>query len=118
MANNLYPNLDYRTPLFSSNNQLLKVNGIEGARAYPTYPNSVIALFDANEDYMYIKTTDSGNYPTIDTYKFTKILPETPQELTNNFVTKEEFQKFKEEILNAQQSVSKSGAVAGTDLKF
>lgn len=115
MANNLYPNLDYRAPLFNGANQLLKVNGIEGARAYPTYPNSTIALFDANEDYMYIKTTDSGNYPTIDTYKFTKVLPEAPQELTNNFVTREEFLKFREEILNAKQSVSKS---ADADLKF
>ena len=108
MANNLYPNLDYRTPLFGGTNQLLKVNGLEGARAYPTYPNSVVALFDANEDYMYIKTTDSGNYPTIDTYKFTKVVPASPQDLTSNFVTKEEFLKFREEILNAKQSVSKS----------
>ncbi len=108
--NNLYSDLNaYRPQLFNTTNQLLRVNGIEGARAYPTYPNSVVALFDANDDYMYIKSTDSANYPTIDTYRFSKVLPESQNE-KGDYVTRKEFLKFKEEILNAQQSISKSAA--------
>ena len=39
---------------------LIRVNGIEGARMYPVQPNTRIALFDANEDVFYIKCADAG----------------------------------------------------------
>ena len=45
---------------------LIRVNGIEGARAYNMPPNSTVALFDGNEDIMYIKTTDGAGYYDID----------------------------------------------------
>ena len=35
--------------------QLEKVNGMESAKAYPTSPNSMVALFDANDDVFYLK---------------------------------------------------------------
>lgn len=36
---------------------LIRVNGIEGAKTYQMSANSTVALFDSNEDIMYIKTT-------------------------------------------------------------
>lgn len=90
--------------------QLDKVNGIDSARAFPTKPNSQIALFDANEDVMYIKTTDGNNFATIRKFRFIEE-PETSQQQADTikmdelFVSKEEFEKFKEEMLNGQQSI-------------
>ena len=89
--------------------QLDKVNGIDSARAFPMKPNSTIALFDANEDIMYIKSTDANNFATIRRFRFI----EEPEVVPKNteYVTIDEFNKFKEEILNGKQSIrsNKSG---------
>lgn len=106
-----YPNLpNYMTtsptPLSSQAQgaQLTRVNGIESARAYPTNPNSTVALFDENEDIMYIKSTDASNFPTIRKFRF---IEEKEQLDIDNakYVTMEEFEKFKEEVLNGKQFV-------------
>ena len=82
--------------------QLAKVNGMESAKAYPTQPNSMVALFDANDDVFYVKTTDASNFPTIKRYRFYE---ESEEKLQNEkYVTIEEFNRFKEEMLNGQQS--------------
>ena len=39
--------------------ELIKVNGLEGAKNYPLSPGSTIALFDAESDIMYIKSMDA-----------------------------------------------------------
>lgn len=51
--------------------QLVKVTGMEGARAYQMPPNSVAPLFDANEDILYVKSTDGAGFPTIRRFSFT-----------------------------------------------
>ena len=90
----------------TSQQSLLRVNGIESAKAYPTQPNSMVALFDENEDVFYIKSTDASNFPTIKKYRFTEEVEKKPEEIANEkFVTIEEFSKFKEEVLDAQQSI-------------
>lgn len=50
--------------------ELIRVNGLEGARAYQMPPNSVAALFDANQDLMYIKATDGAGFPSIRVFSF------------------------------------------------
>lgn len=87
----------------TAGDQLRSVNGIEGAKQFPMAPNSRIALFDANEDIVYIKATDAGGYPSVRSFRMTEIT-ETPKE--TQYVTLEEFNKFKQEILNAKQFVS------------
>lgn len=93
-------------PISYTQNQkdgLISVNGIESARAYPTQPNSRVALFDSNDDVFYVKTTDASNFPTIKRYRF---FEESEEQVNNEkYVTIEEFDKFKEEMLNGQQSI-------------
>lgn len=84
---------------------LKQVTGIEGAKAYQTPPNSTVALFDSNSDYMYIKSTDSGGYPTIRMFTFQEVFPNQQQTPSGDYVTKQEFEQFKQEVLNAQQPV-------------
>lgn len=44
--------------------QLIRVTGMEGAKAYQMPPNSVVPLFDADNDIMYVKSTDgAGTVP-------------------------------------------------------
>lgn len=49
-----YPNYSPAYSFQSYSNNLIRVTGLEGARAYQMQPNSTAALFDANEDLMYV----------------------------------------------------------------
>lgn len=89
----------------------IKVHGMDGAKAYPTQPNSSYAMFDDNDDIFYYKVTDHNNYPiSLRRFRFyeeEEPVPEPPPE----YVTMDEFRKFKEEMLNGKQSVrSQSGS--------
>lgn len=88
-----------------------KVNGLDSAKAFQTQPNTEVVLFDANEDIFYLKTTDASNFPSIRTFKFTEVKSQTDPTGTE-YVTKEEFDKFKKELLNGKQHLwrGKSGS--------
>lgn len=86
---------------------LIQVTGMEGAKAYPLAPNSVAALFDADRDVMYIKRTDAGGYPTIAAYSFAP-LQETAPTKQPDYVTRQEFEEWKEMMANGKQPVRKA----------
>ncbi len=77
--------------------ELIRVTGFEGARAYQMPPNSNAALFDNNEDIFYVKTTDGAGFPTIRAFRFTPMETQTP---ANDFVTREEFERLRQEVLS------------------
>ena len=105
------PNPPLINPI-SSPTELPMVNGYESAMRYPMQPNSRIALFDANDDIMYIKQTDASGYPVITKYRFSRV-EEKPQDDVQ-YVTLDEFNKFKEEMLNGQQPVRRSESTKST----
>ena len=102
---NYYPNFQQPTQL----QQLIKVNGIDGARAFQMSPNSSVALFDINADLIYIKSTDGAGFPTIDTYKFTRVEEKSVPEV--EYVSKEEMmeeiEKLRKEIKNNGKQYTK-----------
>ncbi len=104
-AQNFQQMVQFQNPQqFIPGDQLLKVNGREGANAFPTRPNSRYALFDENDDVLFIKQTDSANFPTIKRYRFVE--EEETKKESEQFVTVAEFEKFKEEMLsNAKQLI-------------
>lgn len=61
---------------------------------------------------MYIKQTDASGYPVITKYRFTRV-EENPQNDVQ-YVTLDEFNKFKEEMLNGQQPVRRSESTKST----
>lgn len=82
---------------------LIRVTGMDGAKAYQMGPNSATALFDANEDVFYVKTTDGASFPTIRAFRFEPI--ENAPAQSTEYVTRQEFEALKGMILNAQQPV-------------
>lgn len=99
----------YQTnPIYSNRNNIsysrsgepVSVNGMGSVNAFQTLPNTRTVLFHSSEPIFYCKVTDDNNYPNIKVYRYTEIKP-TSQE--SQFVTIEEFNKFKEDILNGQQ---------------
>lgn len=89
--------------------ELPKVHGLESARNFPISnqlpPNSRIALFDDDDDIMYIVQTDASNYPTVKRFRFTEEADPAMVKAEEKYVTLEEFNKFKEDILNGKQFV-------------
>lgn len=115
LANSMGINMQNNIPM---NNSLMltRVTGLEGAKAYQMPANSTVALFDNNEDLMYIKTTDGAGFPTIRTFAFNEIVANNNTVPENvDYVTRDEFNKLKEELLNGKQSISRSKSNLTTD---
>lgn len=97
MPNQNYQPSWYYTPSITQPiNGLVSVTGIEGAKAYQLPPNSSMPLFDANEDMLYVKTTDAAGYPTIKAFAFQPIQGEQPSE--TEYVPRSEFDALVEKV--------------------
>ena len=93
---------------------LIQVTGLEGAKAYPMAPNSEVALFDAGRDVFYVKRTDAGGYPTIQAYQFAPVQEDAPTQQPE-YVTRQEFEEWKEAMSNGKQPVRKAKPAADPD---
>ena len=88
---------------------LIRVNGIDGAKTYQMPANSTVALFDSNEDIMYIKTTDGAGFPSIRTFNFVEITQNEKSSGSQDYISRQEFEEFKKELMNnGKQSISRS----------
>lgn len=88
---------------------LIRVNGIEGAKAYQMPANSTVALFDSNDDVMYVKSTDGARFPSIRTFKFEEVTETTKSEEKQDYISRKEFEEFKKELMdNGKQSIQRS----------
>lgn len=113
-TSNPYMN-NYNAPQNQMVNNLIRVTGMDGAKAYQMQPNSTVALFDSSEDIMYIKSTDGAGFPTIRTFGFAPI--EQPANPGNDFISRAEFEQFKQEVLdNGKQLISESKSVKSNKL--
>ena len=63
--------------------EIIKVNGYEGANAYQMAVNSSALLLDINNPVVYLKQTDGAGYASITAYKI-EPLKETMQATTND----------------------------------
>lgn len=87
--------------------ELIRVTGIEGAKAYQMPANSVVPLFDSENDIMYIKSTDGAGFPSIRAFSFAPI--EQVQEPAPEYVQRSEFDALVAEVkglIDGKQPVS------------
>jgi len=98
--NSFYPYNAYKQQYSSmqQGQQLVRVTGLDGAKAYTMPPNSQVALFDGNDDYMYIKVSDGAGFSTIRKFKFEEVTDTPTDSVNNNWVSREEFEQFKREV--------------------
>lgn len=110
MLNNYgpYPYNGYM-PMTSSYNsqpvtsqQMSFVNGIEGAKGFIVPPNTSVFLMDSDSQQFFIKTADRNGMCNIKAYTFQEApLDKSGTTIdTDKFVTREEFNKFIENINN------------------
>lgn len=79
------------------------VNGKESANAYQMQPNSSMLLMDSNDAKFYIKTSDASGFCTVKTYTFQEEIESTEN---NQYVTKQEFEEFKQQLLKGVSNES------------
>lgn len=71
-----FPNNYYGSSMNTLNQirqEVIRVHGEEGAKAYQMAPNSSILLLDETAPIVWLKTTDGASYPTITGYKIEPI---------------------------------------------
>lgn len=103
---------------------IIRVTGMDGAKAYALSPNSRAALFDDSEDVVIIKTTDGAGFPS---YRRARLdwIEEEPSQTAGDYITRDEYlqqgaellaqlDELKGLILNGKQSVSKPERSTGS----
>ena len=89
-------------------NNLVWVQGIEGAKALMLPPNSRVICLDSEiENRMYIKISDELGATKLRKFDFNEITDEVVEKSSDlsNYVRKDELQKLLEELLPAREEV-------------
>ena len=99
-----------QTAAQGSPRQLVRVSGMDGARAYQMAPNEVVALFDEGDDILSVKSTAGAGFPTIRRFRFREeadAAPAAPVPAAD-YVTRAEFDELKGLVMaNGKHAVRK-----------
>jgi hypothetical protein len=89
---------------------LIRVTGMEGAKAYQMPPNSRAPLFDDTDDIVIFKMTDGAGFPSYRRARLAWIDDNQPAEPATNpdYLTRKEFEEWKETFANGKQSVRRA----------
>ena len=108
LSEHIIMNYPYYNNYFQPQRQeLIKVNGIEGAKNYPLSPGSTVALFDVESDIMYIKSMDAGGFPSIRTFTFSEAISTPPSDVESRISSLETEIAQLKEALNGIKPISK-----------
>lgn len=95
-------------PQYQQHNGIIWVQGEAGAKSYLVAPNTTVQLWDSENNVIYLKSADSSGMPSMRVLDYT-IRENNAQNGLNSlkndsvYVTKEEFEKFKAEILGSRK---------------
>lgn len=73
----------YQPPTYGQfqRQEVIKVNGRQGAEMYQMGPDSSVLLLDTSAPIVWLKSTDGAGYPTLTPYSITLYQPEKPVNL-------------------------------------
>lgn len=99
--NNFYPFQNtYQQPTYIPRQEITRVNGENGARAFQIAPNSSALLLDENSPIVWVVQTDGAGYKTVTPYTIAPYQPEPPIDIKSL----EERIKRLEETINAKSN--------------
>lgn len=81
--------------------QVIRVHGEEGAKAYSLPPNSSILLLDETQNVVWLKTTDGAGYPTVAGYEIQPIQNKIQREYGS---LEERIKRIEEDIYGSQSN--------------
>ena len=88
--------------------EVVRVNGKNGAEAYQMAPNSSILLLDETAPIIWLKTTDGASYPTVTGYMISPIKEKPVIEDSGVYARLEERIKKLEDMVNAKSDVTRA----------
>lgn len=101
-----------RAPILVQGQRLITSHGWEGADKMAFPMDCEAAIFDEDDDYCFIKKTDTNGNATLRMFHLEEV--DIPRFDPKKYVTVEDFQSFKEEILNGfnnlQQTIQSNGS--------
>ena len=106
-----------------ASNGIIWVQGEAGAKSYLVAPNTTVQLWDSENNVIYLKSADSSGMPSMRILDYT-IRENTSQTGSNGlkndsaYVTKEEFEKFKAEILESRNKTKLTEEKNNAELPF
>lgn len=110
---NYYPqnNMGYQQPqqpryVPQPTTNITYVNGLESVKATVLPPNHICLFLDSDNKFFYIKRTDMEGKATIEVHPYTDADPNTPVEANSAYVTAEEFNKLKDEVMSLKTSLT------------
>lgn len=105
----------YQNPPAQQRDGIIRVTGIDGAKAYQMPPNSREALFDDTDDIVFIKVTDGGGFPTLKAARLDWLENLEKPAQAGDYLTREEFARWKEEFEHGQQAIRRRSRVEEHD---
>ena len=103
-----------------TNQGLLWVQGVEGAKSYLVAPNTTVLLMDADAQRFYLKSTDGTGIPNLRMFEYSEVTQSasqpvlaTNENLDDKYVTRNEYNDLKkqyEEIINKLSSMQNTSS--------
>ena len=94
-------------PVLTPGQRLLTTNsGFEGAEKYPFPRDCEAPIFDANDDYVYVKKTDVNGATSLRMFHLEEV--EIPRFDPKKYVTVDDFNSLKEDMINGFNSLQQS----------
>ena len=90
------------------------VNGIQEVNNYWLVPGTQAIFMDRNKDRFYLKETDFNGFSVTTEYEFKKV--EYPQENPSNYITKEEFEQWKEKYESIIQQIESAANTSAASI--
>ena len=121
MAYNPYqPYQPYINPYQQQNTGIIWVQGEQAAKSYLIAPNTTVALWDSDEQTIYLKSADASGMPSIKTLDYT--IREIPSQTHENafktaFATKADISTLKAEIEKIKEDLGYGQPVVSDDGK-
>ncbi len=104
-------------------NGIIWVQGEAGAKSYLVAPNNTVQLWDSENNVIYLKSADSSGMPSIKVLDYT--IRENGSQTGSNglknasdFVTKDEFENFKSEIMKTLEKEKQKERLTDGELPF
>lgn len=84
------------------------VQGEAGAKSWYITPGSTVLLMDSEAQRFYLKSADMNGLPAMRTFEYNEVGAAKPQEAPQavNFVSTEEFNGFRDEVLKKLEELS------------
>ena len=89
-------------------NGLIWVQGEAGAKSWFVAPGATVLLMDSENPRFYMKSADLNGVPAMRTFEYNEVGSPKPQEAPQavNFVSTEEFNGFRDEVLKKLEELS------------